>query len=57
VTTGEWAHRAYILRTFAGKVADIHGGVANIGNRVCQWQGHGGNCQSWLIVPAEQAIV
>jgi hypothetical protein len=56
VTHGEWANRAYVLRTFAGKAVDIYGGAAKAGNPVVQWSVNGGKNQGWLIVPAEQAI-
>jgi len=53
-TAGKWANRAYVIKTHATtKVLDIEGGVANEGQRVFQYELHGGENQLWLILPAE----
>lgn len=45
-----------MIKTFAGKVFDIYGGVPKNGNPVVQWDGHGGNNQSWVILLADQPL-
>lgn len=53
---GEWASKAYVIKTFAGKALDVSGGVAKNGAPVVQWTPHGQNNQSWLILAAEQPL-
>jgi hypothetical protein len=56
VKAGEWASKAYVVKTFAGKVLDVSAGKAINGAPVVQWVAHGQNNQSWLILPAEQPL-
>jgi hypothetical protein len=51
---GEYAHRAYLIKTHAGNRAfDIAGGKAEEGKKVLQYNIHEGPNQLWLLVPVE----
>jgi Ricin-type beta-trefoil lectin domain-like len=56
VTQGEWAKKAYKLRTHSGKVLDIFEGNLQNGNKIIQWDDHGSLNQQWIIVPFDQAV-
>jgi hypothetical protein len=53
-TAGKWANKAYIIKTHVGKQGlDIAGGQATEGQKVLQYDLHGGDNQNWLIEPVE----
>ncbi len=52
VTQGEWAKKAYKIKTHAGKVLDICEGNMHNGTKILQWDDHGGLNQAWIIVPS-----
>ena len=53
VTVGKWTNKAYVIKTHANKQAlDIAGGQATEGQKVLQYDLHGGDNQCWLILPA-----
>lgn len=56
VTQGEWAKKAYKLKTFSGKVLDIFEGNVQNGTKIIQWDDHGNLNQQWIIVPFDQVV-
>ena len=56
VTQGEWAKKAYKVRTHAGKVLDIFEGNLQNGTKIIQWDDQGSPNQQWIIVPFDQVV-
>jgi hypothetical protein len=56
ITTGQFAGKAFFIKTFCGKGLDIFEGRTTPGTPIIQWAIHGNSNQVWFIVPSDGQI-
>lgn len=56
ITQGQFAGKAFIVKTFCGKGLDIFEGRTTPGTPIIQWSVHGNSNQVWFIVPSDGQV-